>query len=141
MGIAIVGVLTMAFFANLVADRLNLTLVWPLYLVLLATVGIGWFIAKSGGLLSHGPGQLMTVGLLTCPMFFSGMIFSSMLKRGGDISEIMSANLMGAMCGGLLEYTAMSFGLGFLYLLAMVLYGAALILGLMPAAKGSVVQG
>ena len=34
----------------------------------------------------------------------------------------MAANLLGAMCGGLLEYNAMYFGFRFLYLLAAILY-------------------
>jgi predicted MFS family arabinose efflux permease len=34
----------------------------------------------------------------------------------------MSANLFGAMCGGLLEYNSMYFGFQFLYLMAAGLY-------------------
>jgi hypothetical protein len=36
-------------------------------------------------------------------------------------------NLMGATCGGILEYNSMYFGFQFLYLLAIGLYAAALI--------------
>jgi hypothetical protein len=39
-------------------------------------------------------------------------------------------NLMGAMCGGVLEYNSMYFGFHFLYLLALGLYAAALLSGL-----------
>jgi hypothetical protein len=34
----------------------------------------------------------------------------------------MAMNLLGAMCGGLLEYNAMYFGFRFLYVIAMGLY-------------------
>jgi hypothetical protein len=39
-------------------------------------------------------------------------------------------NLLGAMCGGILEYNSMYFGFRFLYLLAIGLYAAALLSGL-----------
>jgi predicted MFS family arabinose efflux permease len=39
----------------------------------------------------------------------------------------MSANLFGAMCGGLLEYNSMYFGFQFLYLMAAGLYVLAFI--------------
>jgi len=38
--------------------------------------------------------------------------------------------LIGAMCGGILEYNSMYFGFRFLYVLAGVLYAAALLSGL-----------
>jgi len=63
--------------------------------------------------------------LLTCPMFFSGMVFSTLLRSHGEISGIMSANLFGAMCGGLLEYNSMYFGIRSLYLMAVGLYALA----------------
>ena len=55
-------------------------------------------------------------------MFFSGIVFSALLKSRGDISGVMSANLFGAMCGGLLEYNSMYFGFRFLYLMAATMY-------------------
>jgi hypothetical protein len=55
-------------------------------------------------------------------MFFSGIVFSTLLKTRGEISGVMSANLFGAMCGGLLEYNSMYFGFQFLYLMAAGLY-------------------
>jgi hypothetical protein len=39
----------------------------------------------------------------------------------------MSLNLIGAMCGGILEYNSMYFGFRMLYLLALGLYAAALL--------------
>jgi hypothetical protein len=51
----------------------------------------------------------------------------------------MSLNLMGAMCRGVLEYNSMYFGFRFLYVLAFVLYAAALLSGLAFRTKRSVV--
>ena len=48
----------------------------------------------------------------------------------------MSAmNLLGAMCGGLLEYNSMYFGFRFLYLVAMGCYFLAFVSGLVFAKK------
>ena len=42
----------------------------------------------------------------------------------------MALNLLGAMCGGLLEYNSMYFGFQFLYWLALALYALAALSGL-----------
>src|SRR5205085_10613140 len=75
-------------------------------------------------------GRAGTILLLTCPLFFSGIVFSTLLKCRGEISGVMSANLFGAMCGRLLEYNSMYFGFQFLYLLAAGLYVLAVAVGL-----------
>jgi hypothetical protein len=60
-------------------------------------------------------------------MFFSGLVFSTLLRSHGEISAILSANLFGAVCGGLLEYNSMYFGFRSLYLMAMGLYLVAFV--------------
>jgi hypothetical protein len=94
---------------------------WP-YVFLLTSLGIGWWISGSGGLPSTWLGRWGTIVLLTSTLFFSGIVFSTLLKSRGEIAGVMSANLFGAMCGGLLEYNSMYFGFRFLYLLAAGLY-------------------
>ena len=98
------------------------------YLLLLASLGVGLVVIKSGGFPPTLTGRLVAVALLTCPLFFSGMVFSTMLQSGGDLSSAMAANLFGAMCGGLLEYNSMYFGFLFLYWIALAIYGAAFLL-------------
>ncbi|HSD50601.1 MAG TPA: hypothetical protein VLG48_04280, partial [Candidatus Methylomirabilis sp.] len=44
---------------------------------------------------------------------------------GGEIGEILSANLFGAMLGGFLEYNSMYWGYSSLYPLGMGLYALA----------------
>ena len=61
--------------------------------------------------------------LLTIPLFFSGIVFSTQIgKAKVNISTALAYNLMGALFGGLMEYNSMYFGFAFLYLLAMVFY-------------------
>lgn len=130
IGIVIAGILVMAFFANAAVQRLQLRRPHVAYGLLLATLALGWVVMGTGGLPSTTMGRLATVLLLTSPMFFSGIVFSTLLSTRKQIAPVMAANLLGAMCGGLLEYNSMYFGYRFLYLLAMGLYGAAFVYSL-----------
>jgi spermidine synthase len=122
IGIVISAILVMAFLANLVVQQLKVERLILPYLLLLASLALGWWVAKNGGLPSTWSGRIGTALLLTSPMFFSGIVFSTLLKTRGDISGVMSVNLFGAMCGGLLEYNSMYFGFRFLYVIAAGLY-------------------
>jgi spermidine synthase len=127
IGIVIASILFMAFLANCVVQWLKMKNSLVPYILLLASLSIGWFVAKGGGLSSTPMGRVATAVVLTCPMFFSGIVFSTLLASEGEISSIMAINLLGAMCGGLLEYNSMYFGFQFLYLLAMACYFLALV--------------
>ncbi|MBM4035548.1 MAG: hypothetical protein FJ291_27720 [Planctomycetes bacterium] len=130
IGIAIIGILLMAFLANAVVAFAGFRRVWPAYLLLLASLALGYALVRRGGFAPTASGRLAAAAVLTCPMFFSGIVFSTLLRSGGSIARIMAANLLGAMLGGFLEYNAMYFGFGFLYLLAMGLYALAFVSGL-----------
>ena len=125
IGIVIGGILVMAFLANALVQRLNLRRAEPAFLLLFASLLAGWAIVGHGGLAATIPGKLATVVLLTSPMFFSGIVFSTLLRGRSAIGAVMSANLVGAMAGGLLEYNSMYFGFRFLYLLALGFYALA----------------
>ncbi len=127
IAIAIVSILVMAFLANSIVQLLQASTSYLPYLFLFASLAVGWWIAKAGGLPSTTAGRVGTAALLTCPLFFSGIVFSTLLSTQSRISSAMSMNLAGAMCGGILEYNSMYFGFHFLYLLAIGLYAAALL--------------
>ena len=122
IGVVIAGIMVMAFLANCVVQWLNIERPLLPYLFLLTTLAAGWWIAHAGGLPSTWAGRAGTAIVLTSPMFFSGIVFSTLLRSRGEISGIMGMNLFGAMCGGLLEYNSMYFGFQFLYLMAAGLY-------------------
>jgi spermidine synthase len=105
IGIVIAAILVMAYLANLAVARMGLQRPTIPLVFLLASLGLG----------------------LTCPMFFSGIAFSSLLASTGEISAALALNLLGAMCGGLLESNSMYFGFQFLYWIAMALYAGALV--------------
>jgi spermidine synthase len=125
IGIVISGILAMAFLANCVVRWLGVQRPLIPYLLLLLSLGFGWIIARTGGLPSTPMGRFATAVVLTCPIFFSGIVFSTLVASRGTMSAIMAVNLLGAMLGGLLEYNSMYFGFQFLYLIAMILYALA----------------
>jgi len=122
IGLVIAGIMVMAYLANLVVQRVAINRPAWAYILLLTSLLLGWWVSGTGGLSSTWLGRLAAIALLTSPLFFSGIVFSTLLKSRGEISGAMSANLFGAMCGGLLEYNSMYFGFRFLYLLAAGLY-------------------
>jgi len=140
VGIAIMGILVMAFLANAAVALFQCTRVWVPYLLLLGSLALGYALVSGGGFSPTPWGRLTAAVVLTCPMFFSGIIFSTLLRSGGGIAGIMAANLLGAMLGGFLEYNSMYFGFASLYLIAMVLYALAFASGFWrgsaAAAKG-----
>jgi hypothetical protein len=122
IGVVIVGILTMAFIGNCLVAWLNIKRPYVGYGLLLAAVAAGWFVAKSGGFASTPLGRLETIVVLTGPLLFSGIVFSTLLTAEGKVSSMMAMNLLGAICGGLLEYNSMYFGFRWLYLAAMGCY-------------------
>ena len=65
--------------------------------------------------------------LLTLPILFSGIAFSKEILKINSTSQALSANILGAMFGGFLEYNSMYFGFGSLYILAGVIYLLAML--------------
>jgi spermidine synthase len=127
IGIIVAGILVMAFLGNCVVQWLRIQEPFAPYLLLLVSLGIGWYISYRGGLPSTTMGRFETAVLLTCPIFFSGIVFSTLMASRGKISGIMAVNLVGAVLGGLLEYNSMYLGFRALYLIAIALYGLAFV--------------
>jgi hypothetical protein len=98
------------------------------WLLLLMSVVVGLVFVRTGGMESTAAGRWTAVLLLTCPLFFSGIVFSTLLSRADEASSALGMNLLGAMAGGVLEYNSMYFGFQSLYWLAVALYTAGLVL-------------
>lgn len=123
IGIVFAGILIMAFVGNCLVLWLNIKRPLLSYVLLLAALAVGWLAARSGGFASSPVGRLETAALLSLPMLFSGIVFSTLLSaERRRISGLMAMNLMGAVAGGLLEYNSMYFGFQALYLMAMGCY-------------------
>ncbi len=127
IGIVIACILFMAYLANCAVQWFKITRPAIPFALLIASLIGGYFISRAGGFDASLSGKLYTMIVLTCPLFFSGIVFSTLLQRGKDISGIMAINILGAILGGLLEYNSMYFGFSFLYLLAAAFYVMAMI--------------
>ncbi|MEM6885817.1 MAG: hypothetical protein AAF571_12355 [Verrucomicrobiota bacterium] len=125
IGIVIVVLLMMAFFANLLVSRYSFkTLTFPFIGLIGLLIG-GYAVMVTGNAPQGLGGKLGVTLLLLSPIFFSGIIFSTLLKHKDDIGGIMAMNIAGSMLGGVLEYNSMAFGFSSLYLLGIVIYGTA----------------
>lgn len=122
IGIVLAGILTMAFLGNCAVQWLDIRRPLIPYLFLFAALSVGWYVARAGGFASTPLGRLETSIVLTLPLLFSGIVFSTLLTRKGQVSGMIAMNLLGAICGGLLEYNSMYFGFRFLYLIAIGCY-------------------
>jgi spermidine synthase len=126
---AIMLVLVMAFLANLIVTRTGLRLAGPAYVGLFVSLLVGYGLATSHGQWMVGPPLVqlaISCVVLTIPLFFAGIIFSSLIGEATiNISTAFAYNLMGALFGGVMEYNSMYFGFAFLYLLALGFYSLA----------------
>jgi hypothetical protein len=126
LAVVVSGILVMVFLSNLwVLRRGPVRFGWS-FALLGASLLLGWGVTRLGPAGVVVPaGRLVMPVVLTLPLFFAGLIFSSELAQGGEIGGALSANLFGAMLGGFLEYNSMYWGFSTLYPLGLALYGLA----------------
>jgi SAM-dependent methyltransferase len=136
--VAVTGILVMVFLANLWVQVRGPVTASKAFALLGGCLLIGWLLTRLPRFdLGIPLPQLMLPMVLTMPLYFAGLIFSSELAQGGDLGEALSANLFGAMLGGFLEYNSMYWGLSSLYPLGMALYALAFLCHLMVQRAGS----
>jgi hypothetical protein len=126
IGVVIGGILLMVYAANQVVARRGPLPHGLTFALLGLALALGWGVTRLASLEVAIPlPELVMPLVLTLPLFFAGLIFSSELARGGEIGPALAANLFGAMLGGFLEYNSMYWGFSSLYPFGMALYGLA----------------
>ena len=134
--ITILGVLIMAFFANLWVSRQKKQYLTLPFFGILAMIVVGYLFAMHD--LFPNVNMVTKIAaplIMTAPIFFSGLVFSNLIKNCPNISSAMSYNIMGAMLGGVMEYNALRFGYSSLYIGAFVIYIIAWLLALSTKGK------
>jgi hypothetical protein len=63
------------------------------------------------------------------PIFIANLVFAQRFRNVAESNVAFGANLLGAVAGGVLEYTALVTGYTALAILVAVLYGAAFLFG------------
>jgi SAM-dependent methyltransferase len=126
VAVVVAGILLMGFAANLwvllrgpVPPRRAFALLGGALLLGLAVTRL-----SLAGVTVPLPRLVLPV-VLTLPLFFAGLVFSSLLAARRNLGPALSANLLGAMLGGFLEYNSMYWGYSSLYPLGMALYALA----------------
>jgi len=127
-----------AFFAILVSVLLSIVITRilalvsarPWYLLLGASLVIAW-ILPPGSLLIDPPAMRYVVAAVVAfaPVFFANLCFSQSFRDTRTADMAFASNLLGAVVGGLLEYTALLAGYQALLVLVALLYGGAYLLG------------
>jgi hypothetical protein len=127
------GVLLMALLSTLMAARLARrtaarSMPWAVYAALALLLVLSS--AVPGALLSSWPFGLRvgsSILLASLPLLASGVLFSLGIARSGSADRALASNLLGAMVGGLFEYSSMLFGLQALVPIAAIFYLVALL--------------
>ena len=115
----------MAFFSNLLVAKVQFKNVLLPGVLLIAALAVSALVSRHVITGLEGSPWAMTA-VLTCPILFSGIVFSTLISREKDIGSVMAMNILGALCGGVLEYNAMYFGYGALYVIAIGIYVIAI---------------
>jgi hypothetical protein len=126
VAVVITSILLMGYLANRWVMYSGAVKTQRVFGLLFGSLAIGWGVTSLSlrGVTVPLPWLVLPV-VLTLPLFFAGLIFSSALVRAEDIGSALSANILGAMLGGFLEYNSMYWGYTSLYPLGLALYGLA----------------
>ncbi|QUV99902.1 methyltransferase domain-containing protein [Chloracidobacterium sp. MS 40/45] len=117
------GVLVMVLLANGYVIQRTPSRIQPWYVPLVISLLAVWWLGA--GMLNQF--SLLTRGILggllfALPVFFAGIIVSTLLKRARDVPGALGSNILGSVVGGCLEYLSMYAGLRKMTLLAIALY-------------------
>jgi hypothetical protein len=120
--------------ANAIVMRLQRSALTRLFIGLFAALALAYAIPARSLLGLGMAGQWALGGLLVAlPIFFAAAIFALLLRDRADATRGLACNLLGAIVGGVLEYSAMVVGIKALYLIAGAAYLCAMVAALAPA--------
>jgi hypothetical protein len=101
-----------------------------LYAFLLVALAVAWLVPLDAVLrLDFAPRFVVACLLAFTPILIANLIFAQRFRDVGDSVTAFGANLLGAMLGGILEYTSLLTGYRALLILVAVIYGLALLTG------------
>ena len=117
------GVLLSVYLAIEVARHVKLPRPQLLYPLLLLTLVIAWLVPPAALLgLSPVPRAVCAILLAFAPIFLANLVFAQRFRESASATTAFAANLLGAIIGGALEYTALITGYRFLLVVVGILY-------------------
>lgn len=121
--LAIGGILVMILLANLVAAKLGDPGPYLPYLALFALLLLGIWVGPEDFQHLGRTAQTVLVPLcLSLPIFCAGLVFIRSFARAARPASALGANIIGGICGGLLENSSLALGFGALQTVAIGLY-------------------
>ena len=128
--VVFVGVLLAVLLAIEVANRRPTLNPRILYLLLIGSLAAAWAIPEHLILeLSFFPRILAAIVITFTPIFLANLVFAQRFKDVAASTIAFGANLIGAMVGGVMEYSALLVGYRALLIIVAVLYGLAFYYG------------
>jgi hypothetical protein len=117
----------MILLANLVVLRFGRLSLAPVYALLIFSLLFNYQFSFHALLDLPYEARLLAASIqVSLPLFFAGIIFATHFKAVREPSIALGANLVGAMAGGLLEYSTLAVGQQALYLAALAFYMCSL---------------
>lgn len=99
------------------------------YIGLVLSLLLAWFIPNAWLLsLSLLPRCLIAIALAFAPILMANLLFADQFRKTTHSTEAFGANLLGAVLGGLLEYSSLIIGYQNLFLLIIAIYIIAIAL-------------
>ena len=124
------GILLSVVAAVEVAKRVRFKRPTLLYALLLVALAGAWLVPSSVLLeLPFAARFAAAVVVAFTPIFLANLVFAERFEKVGASTVAFGANLLGAMVGGILEYTALITGYRALLIVAAALYGLAFLTG------------
>ncbi len=132
------GVMLSVLLAVVISKKVVVRRLGIPYALLGLAIVIGWIVPQSALLPLSTPVRLIVAcALAFAPIFLANIIFAQRFRETTDSTNAFAANLIGAMVGGVLEYSSLIIGYRNLLVVAFLLYSAAVVAGrrhLRPAA-------
>jgi hypothetical protein len=123
------GVLLSVLLAVAVSKRVRIRSTGWLYGALLVAVGVNWLVPGTALLeLATVPRLAVAVALAFAPIFLANLVFAERFRETERSTAAFGANLLGAMVGGILEYSSLVIGYRNLLVIVAALYGMAFLL-------------
>ncbi len=130
------AILIVVLLANLWMNRIQSFNIHLLYGLLAAAVMINFMfpihILLRTGLIVR---LLASMMLMASPIFFAAFIFARSYKHTPNADLAFASNLLGAVIGGLIEYSSLVIGFRKLWLIALALYALSYVVLFLPTRK------
>lgn len=124
------GVMLSVLLAVVISKRIVIRRLAIPYSLLGVAIVIGWVVPQSALLPLSTPLRLVVAcALAFAPIFLANIIFAQRFRETSDSTNAFAANLIGAMVGGVLEYSSLVIGYRNLLIVAFLLYTAAVVAG------------